>query len=274
MPNLLYNRYKESGVIYMGKRIFIAHLLMPILILSLIMPIRAEAAVNLSANDALLSVYTMSPYSVRSTFEQTGWDLRVTDGGVLNTLFGAESGDVAGVTVYDEMAIYLSDYGNYSFMSINHEMGHYFDYVNGLLDGKLPSRTDDFLYVFKEEGYADQFFEDYMVTNSSEYFAQAYKYVCENPEALSTRPLTYSYFLSLIHKFDQRYNEGFYIVEDPTIWERDITAASFGLPEVVEVNKNPVPGELPVLMTEKKHGFIDGYDSSVRIYTRPSTTTY
>lgn len=189
--------------------------------------------------DSVYGIYEMSPYSIRQTFEQTGWDMQLTSSTWLDDVYGSDEGSIAGVTIYDSRTIYLSDSGNLAYMAANHEMGHYFDYVYGLVYGMMPSQTDDFKYIYEQEGYADDYYEDYIVNSRLEYFAQSYKFFCEDMGALKNRPLTYTYMLSLVQNFDDIFNKGFTVTENLSILPKELLPvrpiSTYDLPPLVEV---------------------------------------
>ncbi len=199
-------------------KFYVCLLLMPVLFLLNSFDVQA-------ADVDLNSTYRLSPVSVRQTFEQTGWELRLTDNSVLNFFYGSDMGDTAGITIFEDKTIYLSDKGTYAQAALNHELGHFFDYVYGLMFDGMPSQSDDFAYIFSQEAYVDDYFQSYTVTSEEEYFAQCYKYYCENPKALTARPLTYSYMMSIIRNFDMLFERGFYIEDDLSILPHDATVA-------------------------------------------------
>jgi hypothetical protein len=88
----------------------------------------------------------------------------------------------------------------------------------------MPSQSKTFASICKEEAKEDSYFEDYTLSNNAEYFAQAFKYYCEDVSALETRPLTYSYLIGIVGTFDAAYEKGFYLTEDPSIIPPSILA--------------------------------------------------
>ena len=222
------------------KRLFKALSLLFILTLSVsAFSFTSQAAGTPKYLDSIYGIYEMSPYSIRQTFEQTGWDMQLTSATWLDDVYGSGDGSIAGVTIYDTRTIYLSDSGNLAYMAANHEMGHYFDYVYGLVYGMMPSQTPDFEYIYEQEGYVDSYYEDYIIDSKLEYFAQSYKFFCEDLGALKDRPLTYTYMLSLIQNFDDLFNQGFTVTENLSILPKELLPVRpisiYDLPPLVEV---------------------------------------
>jgi len=187
--------------------------LVAIAIVSILIPsIKADASTNIDSN--LQSIYELSPESVRKTFEENKWDIEVVNSDQLSGLYGSRLGDteghtLAGVTVYEISTIYLSDKENFSDMALNHEMGHYFDYNYYQLTGVLPSKSTQFSYVYTQEAYISDLFEEYTISTPSEYFAQAFKLYCEEKDKLGAYyPLTYKFIDDLVKDYDGMVNDG------------------------------------------------------------------
>ena len=173
-------------------------------------------------DDRMQRVYNLSPYAVRQGFEKSQWDIEVIGDQQLNYSYGdGNEGDdltLAGVTVYEISTIYLSDQGTLAENALNHEMGHFFDYSYYQLTGVLPSQTNQFSFIYTQEGVESEIYEPYTVSSQAEYFAQSYKYYCEDKEDLGLfYPQTYAYINDLVSDYEGLMKRGcepvFYDIE-------------------------------------------------------------
>ena len=144
-----------------------------------------------------LKIY-ITPNAKESCLKLTGFD------------FGTM--DISGVFNYDEYTgesiICVNE--NEIWWSLYHEIGHAFDCFNGY-EGKYKTSTDDtFETIFhkeKEEVIRDTYMYDYIADNKLEYFAEAFRYYCENiynsyKYSIETPPLpgkTYEYISNMIN---------------------------------------------------------------------------
>lgn len=179
---------------------------------ALFMPFTSQARINIP--DYLYAHYELSPNCVKTTFERDGWDLEFVSGNELNSLYGhgsfADLGyEIAGVTVYDIKTIYLSDNYGYAETSLNHEMGHYLDYSYYTYFGIQPSKTDTFYYIYSQEAQESYLYEDYELSDITEYFAQSYWSYVEDKVDLGTfYPMTYEYIDEIVADYEKAVNDG------------------------------------------------------------------
>jgi len=173
----------------------------------------ALAPLNASAQtligDDLMETYYEAPEELREEFESSGWDMEIASSNYLNRTYGSGEGDVAGVTVYGIKTIYLSDNDEYADLALNHEMGHYFEYAYATYFGIVLSETNEFYYIYQNEAALSDLFSDYTISTSSEYFAEAYKWYCEDPSSLAyLYPNTYAYINEAQAEFETAVNSG------------------------------------------------------------------
>jgi hypothetical protein len=78
-----------------------------------------------------------------------------------------------------------------------HELGHFLAFLAGSVD-----KSDAFKSVYEQEkSLYTAYNKDYVLTNSSEYFAESFKNYTENPSGLkSARPLTYAAIEEALNK--------------------------------------------------------------------------
>lgn len=185
-------------------------------------PFTAYAKVSLPDN--LHEHYEKQPETIRQIFDEDGWDLEVVSGNELNYLYGQgsfyENGyDISGVTVYDIKTIYLSDSPGYAEVSLNHEMGHFLDYSYYTYFGVQPSKTDEFYYIYTQESAPSYLYEDYELSDISEYFAQSYwSYVEEKEDFALFYPMTYQYLDNVILDYEAAVDNGFNRIYDGKVF--------------------------------------------------------
>ena len=187
-----------------------------------LLPFTSQAKVSLP--DYLYSHYELSPAAVKDAFINDGWDLEYVRGDELNNLyctgvFAARGYTISGVTVYDLKTIYLSDEYGYAETALNHEMGHFLDYAYYTYYGVQPSRTDNFLYIYSQEARASYLYENYELSDITEYFAQSYWSYVEDKDDLRTfYPLTYQYIDGILADFDYAVYAGYNPVYDDGVF--------------------------------------------------------
>ena len=185
-------------------------------------PLTAHAKVSLPDN--LYEHYDKQPETIKQIFDEDGWDLEVVSGNELNYLYGQgafyENGyDISGVTVYDIKIIYLSDLPGYAEVSLNHEMGHFLDYSYYTYYGIQPSTTDEFYYIYTQESAPSYLYEDYELSDISEYFAQSYwSYVEDKQDFALFYPMTYQYLENVILDYETAVYNGFGRVYDGKVF--------------------------------------------------------
>jgi len=171
-------------------------------------PLPSYAQTNIDSS--LNTIYSNVPYEIRASFDNDGWNMDVVDAQTLNALYGYGQGDIAGITVYDDKAIYLSSNRGYAKQAINHEMGHYFEDAYLRYFGVTLSQTPEFANIYSSEAHTSKLFSSYTLSSYEEYFAQAFKGFCDNPYALSKQyPNTYNYILSAYNNFAANYNSSY-----------------------------------------------------------------
>ena len=157
--------------------------------------------------DGLDELYAAIPYPVKYDFQQNGWQVEIISAEHMQDNYSDGSGVVAGVTLYNEKAILLSDRSDHNAQALAHEMGHYFDYsckerLNCGLG--MPSQSEEFKKIFNEEALCTEGFEDYSISTQSEYFAEAFKVYCERPDLIiNAHPKTYRYMKDLLERFSE-----------------------------------------------------------------------
>lgn len=192
-------------------------------------PLTANAKINIPRK--IYSDYDKQPESVKKSFEDDGWDLELADGNELNYIYArgeySENGyDISGVTVYEIKTVYLSDYPGYAKVALSHELGHFVDYSYYTYYGVLPSATEEFEYIYEKEAVRSHLYEDYGLSDTSEYFAQSYWAYIENKTDLKTYyPLTFKYIDNVLCDFDaavgngytRKYDGGLYMLEGKVV---------------------------------------------------------
>jgi|GEM_PF-1547598 len=188
-------------------RNFAAFLLSTIIILT---PVTVNAAcpITVSASqaqsDSVCGYYNLLPDEIRTTFENGGWTIEIEPlqeiyrdiGGIP---IGPSGYSLAGITIVKTKKICLNSASNYSTQAINHEMGHYFDYLLYTLSGSQPSTAPDFVSVYQTESVGG---DRYITSTSTEFFADAFKKYTESPQILQqSEPQTYNYVRTLITNY-------------------------------------------------------------------------
>ncbi len=170
-------------------------------------PITTSAQTNI--DDDLYTLYQAVPEEIRDCFDENDWSMDILEASTLNRLYGSSEGEVAGVTIYNSKQIYLSDNEEYAEEAINHEMGHYFEYAYATYFGSKLSGTSEFKSIYQEEAEVSDMFSSYTISTTTEYFAQAFKWFCEDPSTLSSdNPDTYNYIAEAYTEFATTYNNG------------------------------------------------------------------
>jgi len=170
-------------------------------------PLKVSA--ETSIDSGLMELYYEAPEELREEFESTGWDLLTASSAYLNRTYGSGVGEVAGVTVYGLKTIYLTDNSEYADDALNHEMGHYFEYAYATYFGIVLSETNEFYSIYQSEASVSDMFSEYTVSTSAEYFAEAFKWYCEEPASLSyLYPDTYDYISEAEEEFATAINDG------------------------------------------------------------------
>ncbi len=163
------------------------------------------ASTDSSATNETQHYYNMLPYALREQFESDGWTIEISDIATVNiisSLYGGVSlgGYVAGFTETNSKTIMLSDTDAGG--AINHEIGHYFDYLNN-----YTSESLSFYEIYKNEAsFFDYGNNGYAKTNSEEYFAEAFREYVECAGFLqATCPRTYDYINYLMEDYGGTY---------------------------------------------------------------------
>lgn len=138
--------------------------------------------------------YNMLPGALRSQFESEGWEILIKDVASVNLACAALGGPVggggyvAGFTHSFSRMIILSntDAGG----AMNHEFGHYFDFSKG-----KASDSSLFQDIYANEKTSfDDGSNDYAMSGSGEYFAEAFREYVECAGYLKiTCPRTYNF---------------------------------------------------------------------------------
>lgn len=154
-------------------------------------------------NSEAETYYNMLPSGIREAFESQGWTIHIKDIDTVNAeavSLGANLSEdeyVAGFTETNSKTIVLVD--QYTGYALNHEMGHYVDIV---LNNET-SQSDTFSAIYaSEKDLLDGGSNDYAQTDSSEYFAEAFREYIECAGYLqSTCPETYEYIDSIVSQY-------------------------------------------------------------------------
>lgn len=192
---------------------------------TLLTPLTSYAKVTLPDN--LYEHYEKQPESVKWVFNDDNWDLELAGKNELNYLYGQgefymRGYDISGATVYDIKTVYLSDSPGYAEVALNHEMGHFVDYAYYTYYGTQPSLTDAFYYIYKQEATKSYLYEDYELSEVSEYFAQSYWSYVEEPQQLKDYyPMTYKYIDDCILDLDAAIGNGYNRIYDDKMFMRD-----------------------------------------------------
>lgn len=137
------------------------------------------------------------PESVMTSIVDNGWTIQLTDESLSAKYFDGMYTHVQGVTVSWEKSIWISNDTKSISESTLHEVGHYIDYINGMV-----SDTDAFYEVFKAERrsfVSSDGGEKYAKTSTTEYFAETCKEYFVNPINLATyAPMTYGFIDSYL----------------------------------------------------------------------------
>lgn len=173
-------------------------------------PIAAEAACPItvssdqSQTNAVTGYYNLIPAEIRTAFESGGWTIEIEGlqqiyrniGGIP---VGPSGYSLAGITIVKTKKICLNNSGSYSTQAINHEMGHYFDYLMYASSGIQPSVTPDFSIIYRQESVGS---DRYISSTSTEFFADAFKRYIEAPQELQqSDPQTYNYISTLVMNY-------------------------------------------------------------------------
>ncbi|MCH4191751.1 MAG: hypothetical protein LKF52_05540 [Butyrivibrio sp.] len=173
-------------------------------------PVIADAACPItvsssqSQSDAVTNYYNLIPSEIRTAFETGGWTIEIEGlqqiyhniGGIP---VGPDGYSLAGITIIKTRKVCLNSSGTYSTQAINHEMGHYFDYLIYASSGVQPSVTPAFTSIYQKESVGG---DRYISSNSTEYFADAFKRYLETPKALQqSDPQTYNYVSALVTNY-------------------------------------------------------------------------
>ncbi len=156
------------------------------------------SSTSTSASIEAEKYYNMLPSALRSKFESQGWEIMISDVtsvNMMSAMYGGFSlgGYVAGFTESYSKIIMLADSDAGSAM--NHEMGHYFDYLQG-----RTSDSKQFSDIYKAEStLLDGGSNEYAKSETSEYFAEAFREYIECAGYLkNTCSRTYSYIDGLM----------------------------------------------------------------------------
>lgn len=131
------------------------------------------------------------PETVRELFIENGWHIYVTDENLADVYFKGEYSKVYGCTFYEKKLILMSDDETAITTATIHEMGHFFDYINGSL-----SNTKEFYALYEKEcsNFEVAFDRDCKVLDTKEYFAECFYHYVKNPHILKeAAPETYSF---------------------------------------------------------------------------------
>ncbi len=138
-----------------------------------------------NVSNGTVSVSAVAPKvdkRVANAFEKLGFKINVNSNVTYSGLFDARSQSItlkkADATVY-------------------HELGHFVAFVAGNVD-----TSSSFMAVFnKEKSAYTAYNKAYVLSNSSEYFAESFKNYVENPAALqASRPETYNAIVAALNK--------------------------------------------------------------------------
>ncbi len=159
-----------------------------------------------SVSAQIEAAYGALPAAIQNSFEKNGWNIMILNGNSMDQAYGggqmgAKGYIIEGVTVYKQKVIALNSNKQYALDALNHEMGHYFDYTMGGQVGFL-SEKPDFMTIYQVEA-KNSGLGEYVTSNVLEYYAQAFKMIRENPEALQTKaPQTYLYVTTALQSFE------------------------------------------------------------------------
>ncbi len=162
-------------------------------------PITSTTSETLSAS--VTQHYNLLPTNVSACFENCGWQIMIVDNASMNSFAGLqlpEGYGLSGCTKFSAKTIALSNISDFSYTSVNHEVGHFVDGVLTTRNGEAAaSLRADFQTIYQSEKSCIS--DPYYSGNATEYFAESFKMYVENPTALQqSAPLTYAYISNII----------------------------------------------------------------------------
>ncbi len=168
----------------------------------------AACPITSSTSDALSTSvsqrYSMLPSSVSTCFENCGWQIIIVDNASINSFAGIqlpEGYGLSGCTKFSAKTIALSNISDFSYTSINHEVGHFVDGVLSTRNGETAaSLRSDFQTIYQAE--KSSISDPYYTANATEYFAESFKAYVENPTAMQqSAPQTYTYINNIVSTY-------------------------------------------------------------------------
>jgi len=120
--------------------------------------------------DAVEEKLLTLPRFLVNSFIEEGWSVYVTTEDIA-TQYGYNRGTVMGITDYQSEAIYIEDREKAVQSCVEHEFGHYLDYI-----ADLPSLGNDFNPIYQEEVeiFKSNISNPYCVTGRQEFFAETF----------------------------------------------------------------------------------------------------
>jgi hypothetical protein len=144
------------------------------------------------------NLWNTIPEYIRNFLKSKGCKIYITDTNLSERFFPNDNlGSVAGTTVPIELTVYLEDRKNAIKNSLVHEVGHLIDVIH--LTSSEELRFKEIFEAEKNIFLNIPGADDYALTNSSEYFAEAFVIYLKNPnELIKNCPKTYEYIHSII----------------------------------------------------------------------------
>lgn len=167
------------------------------------LPFTVEGNVSRRMQSTQLEYWNRVPESVRTAFEEDGWEFVLTDKSIAGTYYGTELGNIAGLTKSSEKVIYIEDRESAIRRATGHEFGHYVDVAYG-----WASLSDEWVAIYEEE--KDQLNEiggvgdGHTTSSATEYFAEVFQQVINYPDSCKeSAPQSYEYIMGLLENFDE-----------------------------------------------------------------------
>lgn len=140
-------------------------------------------------------ISTLPQFLVKS-FVQEGWNIYITEYD-LATQYGYKKGTVLGMTDYNRTTIYIDNREKAVQTAVEHEFGHYLDYISN-----LPSLNSEFAEIYQEEvqEFKVGLSNPNCVTNPQEFFAEIF--ACLIADESKCTPQAKEFVETLINKLD------------------------------------------------------------------------
>lgn len=136
------------------------------------------------------------PQAIVKSFIQEGWNIYITEYD-LASQYGYKKGTVLGMTDYAKSTIFIDNRKEAIETAIEHEFGHYLDYISN-----LPSLSQEFAIIYQEEVHEFKagLSNPNCVTNQQEFFAETFANLILNEEKCT--PKAKEFVKAIINKLE------------------------------------------------------------------------